>query len=75
MTSAASGKGTTGDLDAESDEPKKEYKFEVVQDGIVVASAWSHDRGSALGEAWHYAMVYAQDGPVSLRRAKSRRRK
>lgn len=45
----------------------QEYEYEVVQDGIVVASAWSRDRERALAEASHYAAVYAQDGPVILR--------
>jgi hypothetical protein len=45
----------------------QEYEFQVVQDGIVVASAWSRDRERALAEAAHYAAMYAQDGPVILR--------
>ncbi len=46
---------------------QQEYEFEVVQDGIVVASAWGRDRDRTLAEAAHYAAMYAQDGPVLLR--------
>ncbi len=44
----------------------QEYEYEVIQDGIVVASAWGRDRHEVLNEATHYAMMYAQDGPVIL---------
>jgi hypothetical protein len=40
----------------------QEYEYQVWQDEIVVASAWSRDRDAALREAAHYAAVYAQDG-------------
>ncbi len=45
----------------------QEYEFEVVQDGMVVASAWGRDKARVLAEASHYAAMYAQDGPVELR--------
>lgn len=45
----------------------QEYEYEVVQNGVVVASAWGLDKKSVLAEACHYAVIYAQDGPVELR--------
>lgn len=53
----------------------REYEYEVVQDGIVVASAWGRDRARVLAEASHYAAVYAQDGPVELRIKPDRRKR
>lgn len=43
------------------------HEFEVWQDGIMVASAVCDDRGRALAEIMHYAMIYSQDGPVEIR--------
>ena len=45
----------------------REYEYQVVQDGIVVASAWGRNQGAVLAQAAHYAALYAQDGPVTLR--------
>lgn len=45
----------------------REYEYQVIQDGIVVASAWGRDHDDVLSQAAHYAAVYAQDGPVTLR--------
>ncbi len=44
-----------------------EYEFELIQDGISVASASSTDRGAAFREIQHYAMMYEQDGPVEIK--------
>lgn len=46
-----------------------EYSFELEQDGIVVASVSGSDLEAVRREIWHYAMVYGQDGPVSIRGA------
>ncbi len=46
---------------------RQEYEYQVIQDGMVVASAWGRDHDRVLAEAAHYAAVYAQDGPVELR--------
>jgi hypothetical protein len=54
----------------------REFCYEVIQDGVVVASAWSRNEGQARMEAAHYAAMYAQDGPVELRlKAMKRKRK
>lgn len=45
----------------------REYEYQVIQDGIVVASAWGRDHDAVLSQAAHYAALYAQDGPVTLR--------
>lgn len=41
--------------------------YELIQDGVVVASVSGSDRDIAFREIQHYAMLYAQDGPVLLR--------
>lgn len=51
----------------------QEYEYQVVQDGVVVASAWGRDRARVLAEVAHYAALYAQDGPVELRIKPDRR--
>jgi hypothetical protein len=53
----------------------QEYEYQVVQDGVVVASAWGRDREQALTEAAHYAALYAMDGPVQLRLKPDKRRR
>jgi hypothetical protein len=40
------------------------WNFSVEQDGIVVASGDAPTEDGAKREAGHYAMMYAQDGPV-----------
>lgn len=39
------------------------WLFEVVQDGMVVASGAAPDHASAIAEASHYCRMYGQDGP------------
>ena len=41
-----------------------EYMLE--QDGMIVASVSCNDEEVALREIKHYAMMYAQDGPVKI---------
>lgn len=53
----------------------QEYEYEVIQDGIVVASAWGRDKQRVLSEAMHYAMMYAQDGPVEVRMKPDKRKR
>jgi len=43
-----------------------EHRFEVWQDGLMVAQTSSADRHQAASSALHYARVYAQDGPVEV---------
>jgi uncharacterized protein (DUF427 family) len=53
----------------------REYEYQVIQDGVVVASAWGLDERRVLAEASHYAAQYAQDGPVELRIKPDRRKR
>lgn len=46
---------------------QRTYSFELVQGGIVVASVDAPTLDEARREIMHYAMVYAQDGPCSIR--------
>lgn len=39
------------------------FEFEVWQEGMVVATTSAANADTALREAMHYAMMYAQDGP------------
>lgn len=39
--------------------------YRVIQDGLVVAASDTHS------DAFHYAMVYGQDGPVELQEKSS----
>lgn len=43
-----------------------EYEYEVWQDGVLQAGGREADYASAKSEANHYAMMYAQDGPVEV---------
>ena len=42
------------------------WNFSVEQDGMVVASGEAPTEAEAKREAGHYAMMYAQDGPVKV---------
>jgi len=42
------------------------WLWRVKQDGMVVASGDAPDRRAADRELAHYAMVYGQDGPVTV---------
>jgi hypothetical protein len=48
-------------------EPKR---FRLIQDGQVVASA---EGDNALAEIRHYALIYSQDGPVTIQKRHNRR--
>lgn len=41
------------------------WLFEVVQEGIVVASGESCEKAAAIAEAAHYCRMYRQDGPCT----------
>jgi hypothetical protein len=58
--STESSRATTGD-------PNTEYAFELIQDGIVVASVFGPDRDRCFAEIMHYAQQYAQDGACIVR--------
>ena len=38
----------------------EQSEWRLIQGGMVVAS------GSEVADAWHYAMQYGQDGPVTI---------
>ena len=44
----------------------KVYRFDLIQNGIVVASVESASKAGAAREIGHYAVMYAQDGPVEI---------
>lgn len=41
-----------------------DFRFRIIQDGIVVAGGSSPTQGGMLREMSHYAAVYAEDGPI-----------
>lgn len=45
----------------------RQYRFEIWQDGMVVAEGSGSNRDAVRAEAMHYAMVYAQDGRAVIR--------
>jgi hypothetical protein len=50
------------------------HRFQLWQDGIMVAAVDCANRHSAMKEIAHYAAVYEQDGPVKIVEVKPRRR-
>lgn len=46
------------------------YKFDLIQDGMVVASVECEDEQRALADINHYAFVYGQDGLVEIKARK-----
>jgi hypothetical protein len=50
------------------------HRFQLWQDGIMVAAVDCAERHIALKEIAHYAAVYEQDGPVEIREVKRRKR-
>jgi len=53
---------------------EERHRFQLWQDGIMVAAVDSPNRHSAMREIAHYAAVYEQDGPVKIKEVKPRRR-
>ena len=45
----------------------RRYSFRIIQDGMTVVSASGTDQRQLKAEAAHYAMMYAQDGPVQVK--------
>lgn len=43
------------------------YRFQLFQDGIMVAEVEGANWNQALREIQHYALVYGQDGLVEIR--------
>ena len=43
------------------------WKGSVTQSGVVVASVIGRDREQVERETMHYALIYAQDGPVTVK--------
>ena len=48
-------------------------RFQLWQDGMLVAAVDCENRHSAMKEIAHYAAVYEQDGPVKIVEVKPRR--
>ncbi len=44
------------------------FAYAIFQDGLMVAKVEAPTDEEALREAHHYAFMYAQDGPVELRK-------
>jgi hypothetical protein len=45
---------------------EERHRFQLWQDGIMVAAVDCANRHSAMKEIAHYAVVYEQDGPVKI---------
>lgn len=45
---------------------RREYEYDLIQDGVVVASVSSADRDAAWRDIQHYAAKYVQDGEVVI---------
>lgn len=43
------------------------YSFEIVQDGIAVVVGGGNDLDDVRREMLHYAMIYLQDGPITIK--------
>lgn len=46
------------------------HRFEVWQDGIMVAAVEASEHHQALKEISHYAMLYERDGPIQIKEIK-----
>jgi hypothetical protein len=44
----------------------KEYRFDIWQGGIVVASGSGYDAEAVCSEMVRYAAQYVQDGPIKI---------
>lgn len=45
----------------------KDFKYELWQDGLMVACVYAAEKADAQKEIQHYAMMYRQDGPVVIK--------
>lgn len=51
---------------------EERHRFQLWQDGIMVAAVDCTNRHTAMNEIAHYATVYEQDGPVKIVEVKRR---
>lgn len=51
---------------------RKQYGYKLIQGGIVVAQVEASTDEEANREINHYAMMYAQDGPVKIVKIKKK---
>ncbi len=51
---------------------KKRYRYNLIQDNIVVASVDALSEAQALQEINHYAVMYSQDRPVKIVKIKTK---
>ena len=49
-------------------------RFELEQDGMVVASVVGYQRDSAMADIYHYGLMYGQDGPCTAYEVRGRKR-
>jgi len=42
------------------------YRYKLIQDGAVVAAVECAEHWQAIREIKHYALMYSQDGPVTI---------
>lgn len=47
---------------------KQDYKAQLKQGGIIVASVEGSDKEAVEKEIQHYALMYSQDGEISIKR-------
>lgn len=43
------------------------YQYDLIQDGLCVASVIAPKKSDAFKDIQHYALIYSQDGPVEIK--------
>lgn len=43
------------------------YRYDLIQDGLCVASVIAPKKSDALKDILHYALIYSQDGSVEIK--------
>lgn len=51
------------------------YRYDLIQDGMIVASVIAPTKKQGEKEIGHYAFMYQQDGPVEIKRPKIRKKR
>lgn len=51
------------------------HKYQLIQNGVVMASVYSESKEQAEKEINHYALVYSQDGPVEIKDCLKKKKK
>lgn len=50
------------------------FRGRIIQDGLVVAEVSAPTLGEAMRELSHYAFIYGQDGPVTVKMPKPKKK-